>query len=167
MTFPYLLLGAQAAGIATSIFANESQNRIGKAGLGVDRAQLALRMEQETLAATQETLFDLQNLRETLSTQAAIMGARGQRTGVGTAHAITQKSLNAYGQDENARRINKGFRESYLNSMSRLKRIESEGMKAQRGVQLIGQSLNMLDFSSLFGSTGGLSGQTQSGSKGK
>lgn len=151
MAFPYLLLAAQAAGVASSIYGNEQQNRIGKYGARLDQQSMQLRMEQETLAATQETLQDLTNLRETLASQRAIFAARGQNPGQGTAKAIENKSISAFGAEQQARDINKTFRKSYLESMGRLKRVESEGLRAARGVQLLGQSLNMVDFGSLYG----------------
>ena len=154
MAYPFLLLAAQAAGIATNIYAQSQQTKIGRQGLAIDQAQLGLRMEQETLAATQDTLTDLTTLQETLASQRAIFGARGQNPGQGTAKSIEQKSVNAYGADANARRINQTFKKSYMESLSRLKRVEQHGLEAQRGVQLLGQSLNMVDFNSLYGMGG-------------
>ena len=151
MAFPFLLLAAQAAGLAANVYANSQQNKIAGAGGRIDESMLQQRMEQETLAATQETLADLTNLRETLASQRAILGARGQAAGQGTAKSLEQKSIRAYGADAEAKRLNANFRKGYLESVNRLKKVEQSGLKAQRGTQLLGQSLNMVDFNSLYG----------------
>jgi len=151
MAFPFILLAAQAAGIGANLYANRAQNRIESKGLALDEESVKLRMKQESLAAQQETLQDLTTLRETLASQRAIAGARGQNPGQGSIKALEQKSVRAQSTDERMRNLNKSFREKYAESLSRLKRIEHQGTKAQRGVQLLGQSINMFDFNSLYG----------------
>lgn len=151
MNFSYLLLASQAAGLGASIYGISQQNRIEGAGYRLDEESMQLRMDQERLAATQDTLSSLKELRKNLASQRAILGARGQRAGVGSAKAFEQESTRAFGEEQKTKELNQSFRKTYLESLSRLKRIEQQGNRAQRGMQLLGQSLNMVDFSSLYG----------------
>lgn len=151
MAFPFLLLAAQAAGIGANLYANRQQSRIERMGGAIDEQQMKLRMEQEGLVAQQETLYDLKALQETLASQRAIMGARGQNPSQGSAKTIEQASIRAQKEDERVRGLNKGFRKDYMDSLSRLRRIDRAGVKAQRGTQLLGTSLNMFSFNEMFG----------------
>lgn len=151
MAFPYLLLAAQAAGIGVNLYGSAQQNRIESAGYNINEDQLRLRMDQEQLAFQQESLQSLTMLKETLASQRAILGARGQNPGQGTAKAIEQNSVRKQSVDQQAREINARFKKSYLESMARFSRVEQQGSRAQRGTQLLGQSLNMVDFNTLFG----------------
>ena len=70
-----LLLGAQAAGIGLNLYA--ARNAAGQSGIEVDRAQMQVRAEQEQLAFQEANIASLESFAETLSTQRAILAARG------------------------------------------------------------------------------------------
>ena len=147
-TYNAMLLGAQAAGIGAGIYASGQQRRAEAAGAAIDEGALKLRMQQEQLAFTQANIADLNNLAETLSAQRAILGARGQASGSGSAAALANKTIAQYGEDKQSRQLNASFRKDYITSMIRLRRANLGSSRAAYGSSLIGQSMNMFSFNS-------------------
>lgn len=151
MAFPFLLLAAQAAGIATNLYAERSQQRFERTGERLTEAQIGLRMNQEQLANTEQTLYQTEQLRETLASQRAIFAARGQSVGSGSARAITEKSMRAFSQDQQARSISQGFRKHQLESNLRLMNIGTQARQSRRAGRRLLQTMQTFDFNSIFG----------------
>ncbi len=184
MTFPFMMMAAQAVGIGASMYSQNKANRranrsdrttseFDRIGSEMDRMQMETRLQEEQLASSQESLVSLENLREVMATQRAIFGARNQNAGIGTAKAIETRSMNAFNSDEIAKNLSLTFRQNYIKSQMRLANIQGAGRQAQRltakadrrsvrNSNLIGQGLNMFSFNMLgenpFAGKGGVGG---------
>ena len=150
-TYKAILLGAQAAGIATNIFAESRSNRISRMGYEIDQRELGLRMQEEELAFTQANTANLERLRETLATQNAILGARNQLPGQGSALAATNKSLENFAADKTALRLSQSFRKSQLQGLERLAGIKQATSRLESGNKLLAAGLNMFNANELLG----------------
>jgi hypothetical protein len=118
-------------------------------GEELEKQQIQMRMEEEQLASSQESLFNIKRLKEVMSTQRAIFSARGQMAGVGTAGAITAQSENAFNADERARNLSLSFRQNQLKSQMSLYGIKREARASQRTMGYLQQGFNMFSFNSL------------------
>ena len=152
MAFPYLLLGAQAAGIGANLYMNRQASKIESLGYNLDRGEANIKMRQELLIASQQQLSDMRNLQENLATQRAIAGASGVNPGQGSARTIMEASSRAYKEDERIRALNTDFRKGYIESLGRLQRIEQAGLKSNRAAKLISSGLNMFSFNDVYSS---------------
>ncbi len=155
MAIPMILLAAQASGIAMNLWSNRQSNKILAAGTRVEQQELDLRMEQMALQSSEQGLQSSENLREIMASQRAIMGARGQLTGVGSAGAIEQAGLRAFGADERARKLSLSFGQTQLAGQKRLLDINRYGVKAQQGAKLMQQGLDGISFNQMFGQNKG------------
>ncbi len=146
-TYNSILLGAQAAGIATDFYSQRQARKAAQAGYGLDEGELQLRMQEEQMAFTQANTENLERLRETLSTQNAILGARGQMAGVGSALASQTKAVGEYSADKEAMRLSKLFRENQFKGMQRLSKIKQAGSRIESGNRMLQSGLNMFSLS--------------------
>ena len=151
LAYQAMLLGAQAAGIGANIFAAYQQRKMVESGIAVDQGDLKLRMKQEELAYTEANVESLGQLQEVMATQRAIMGARGQNPGVGSALAAANKSVRAQSADQAARDLSKSFRQAQLSGMSGLLNIKKAGARATFGNSLIEGGLSTLDLNTTIG----------------
>ena len=171
MAFPFLLLATQAAGIGIDLIKNsisnraenqayDSKSRFLSYGASLEQKEIDIRMQQEELSASEESLMSLKRLREVMSTQAVIFGARGQKTGTGSALSASQGSINEFNADERARNLSKSFRKLQLEnqkSISKLNHLAGESSiqsaKSRRTLKqtmgLVNKGLNM--FTQSFG----------------
>jgi len=182
---PYMLMASQAAGIGMNMYAQRKaekmtrigekldlmglQNQLQTGAMQFETAQLQLdtRMKEEQLAFTQQALFDTEKLREVMATQRALFSVRGQMGGVGTAAAISNKSVNAFNADERARNLSQLFAKNRISNQKSLLKIQKSafdtgigsqmiglkvgqaGRKAQAGANLMMQGMNMFSFNSM------------------
>lgn len=157
MSYPMLLVGAQTAGFALNIWQTSQANRMIGLGADLDRQSVNLRMQQESLMSSEQAVMNSEKLREVMATQATIFGARGQTPGIGSARAIQQASINAYGADERARQLNLNFRNNQLKAQKYLISIDAYNQKAANSAGLFNSALQGTSFNSLFGQANGLS----------
>ena len=150
-TYKAILLGAQAAGVATNLFAESRANKTSRLGYDIDQRELQLRMQEEELAFTQANTANLERLRETLSTQNAILGARNQLPGQGSALAIQNKSLENFSADKTALRLSQAFRKSQLKGLERLAGIKQASSRIESGNKLLASGLNMFNANEILG----------------
>jgi len=169
MSLPFLLLGAQAAGLAINIFSNKRQNRANNRQLEsytraqeLEEAQIDLRMKQEQLSFEEQGLASVDNLREVMASTQALFASQGRTPGIGTTAAIERRSMTAYNKDVQAQELSKGFREHYYQSqksVSRLtlssKRMDVLGEKMKSKADLFGSAFNMINFSDMADGKGG------------
>lgn len=146
-----LLLGAQVAGIGANLFAARQQNRLTEMGIEADRGNLATQMQQEELAFTEANIASVQNLREVMATQRAIMGARGQNPGAGSALAVANKSIRAHEADKAARDLSKSFRQKQFQNANSLFDIKKAGARSKFGASLLNTGISNLNLNSLIG----------------
>lgn len=109
-------------------------------GSELDMQTVRLQMQQETLAATQASIADTERLGEVMSTQRAILAARGTSAGTGSAGTHAQKTLSAYGQDEKARNMTMNFRKLQGENQLSLMKIHQFG----QGIEQAGNRLNQM-----------------------
>jgi hypothetical protein len=144
--YEFMLLGAQAAGFGMNIFASKAQSRLQKIGNDIDARETQLQMQQESLASTEQSLFNSERLRETLAFQRAIYASRGQSAAQGSAVSNTNSSVRAFNADERAREISLGFRKHQLASGQRLRNIGLQSDRLGRKAKLFEQGVNLLSF---------------------
>jgi hypothetical protein len=127
------LNNAQALSIAREGYgiADENYKNMEEA-LGIEKSFLKTRMEQEALAFTEASAINSEELRGVLSSQRAIMGARGQAQGQGSARAVQEASIHAYGEDERARAISQNFRNLQLKGQAALYDAKSKANELNR-----------------------------------
>ncbi len=151
MNYQAMLLGAQAAGIGVNLLAARTEKRAANAAIEAERSQLKLRAEQEDLAFIEANTASLENLAETLSTQRAILAARGTAAGFGSAYSLAEKSVRAQKADENARKLNKTFQESQMQGLNRLLNIKRAGAQAKFGATLLETGLSAFNLNTSIG----------------
>lgn len=101
----------------------------------MDQRMLNIQLEQSRLSSVESSLRNTENLRQTLSAQRAIFAARGQNIGQGPAAIAGQTSLHAYGRDEQANRLNTGFRELAIKGHQALTEINRGYGLEQTGIE--------------------------------
>lgn len=134
MALPILLLAAQASGMIVDYFGTRNQIRMGRMGRSVEEAGINASIEMTRAESEEASVAAMQNLRQTLASQAAIFAARGTRAGVGSALTISEGSVGEFNQDEKARRMNLLAREAQLragNVLSGLHQLTSETQLGQ------------------------------------
>lgn len=149
MSLAYLLLAAQAAGYATSIYANKRAERYTRLGEQLDRQERELQMQQEALASQEQAVVSSEKLREVMASQRAINAARGVQSGQGSNLAIANRSLNLYNADERARQLSMSFRKHQMDSYNRLYNINAAGRNVKRRADRFTQGINLLSTNSL------------------
>ena len=147
MSFEMLLLASQAAGLATNLWATKRANQFDALGTKMQQRELDMRMQQEQLASSQESLMGMEKLRDVMSSQRAIFAARGQ-TGGGSNYFIGQNSVRAFNEDENARKLSLGFKQYYTKATQNLMGLESTGRRGARNFEAAAKGLNMMSFNS-------------------
>ena len=151
MSYQYLLMGAQAAGYATSIWGTTQANKMLGIGAQLDKEALDLRMQQNTLASTEQAIANQERLREAVGLQAAIFAARGQQGGTGTAGALQTKTLTEFGREERARQLNLLFSNNNIKGQKAAIGMQVAGQKAQNWGGLMNAGLQGISFNRVLG----------------
>jgi hypothetical protein len=154
MSLLYLLMGAQAGGNLVDMFSTSSQIKMARRAAEMEGQQLDLRMQQERLASTERSVFQLEQLNETLASQRALMAARGGTPGVGSALALEQKSIQSFKRDEEARELSLGFMESQIKSQQVVGKMSAAGTAAQLGAGLMSRTFKQVPFSQMMAGDG-------------
>lgn len=161
MSFPFMLMAAQAAGLGVQLYAQKRASRYEKMAVDFEKQELGLRMEQEALQSTERSLFDTEQLRETLASQRAIFAARGGNPGQGSLARVPGASIRAHAADERARSISMGFRKSQIESQMKLLDINRRNNRRERNTSNLLQGLNQFNFNESFGGLFGKKYQKQ------
>lgn len=144
MSLAYILLAAQAAGYATSIYGEKKVERYRRTGEQIDRQERELQMQQEVLASSEQALQNSERLREVMASQRALAAARGVQSGQGSNLAIANRSVSLYNADERARQLSMSFRKHQLDSLNRLYSLNSAGRNVKRRADRFVQGMNLL-----------------------
>lgn len=145
----FILLGAQAAGLAGDIWASSVSSNIAKRGQELEESQMELRIKQDRLASNEQSLFNLEQLAETLATQRALMSVRGGLPGVGSSLAIEAKSIARFNKDEQARELSLEFGTQQKRAQMAVNRIALAGSQAQQGAQIFNKAFDMIPFAEM------------------
>lgn len=137
----FILMGAQAAGAIMSY-------KMEKYAGAIEKQQIGLRLQQETLASNQESLQDLRRLEETLASQRAIMAARGVSSAAGSAQRIQSSSVRAYQRDEEARNLSMGFLKTQRKIQQGMVNVGVYGAKAKIGTKIMGSMMGTMGMTS-------------------
>ena len=151
MSFNFLLLGAQAAGIGLNMYQRRKEQRYQNMGADIEIQDLGLQLQKEQLASSEEAVANMERLRDTLATQRAIYAARGQKVGQGSPVSLMQGQIRAQSYDERARQLSMGFRKYELESKQRLIGLNKTARKSERRTKDFMQGLNLLNFNSIIG----------------
>ena len=149
MSLAYMLLAAQAAGYAASIYGRKQQERYTRMGENLDRQERELQMQQESIASSEQSLYSSEKLRDVLASQRAIAASRGVQAGQGSNLAISEQSKRLQGADERARQLSQSFRKHQMESYNRLHSLNQAGRNVKRRADRFSQGINLLSFNPL------------------
>lgn len=108
------LLALQASGMVVDWLGKNEQVRLGKMGAEIEQAGIASNIQSSRLEAEEASLQSMKALRMNLGTQAAMLAARGTRSGAGSAVFSMNESIGNFNADERTRRINQLGNEAAL-----------------------------------------------------
>jgi len=120
----YLLLAMQAAGMITDYFGTKNQDELMNMGMKVQRAGIESNLYQTRLESQEASLQAMQQLRQTLGSQIAVMAARGTSTAGGSAVSLLNESISNFNSDERIRKLNLLGRENQLRAGSAMSRLQ-------------------------------------------
>lgn len=144
MSLAYILLAAQAAGYASSIYGQKKVEQYTRSGDQLDRQERELSMQQQVLASSEQALQNSERLREVMASQRALAAARGVQSGQGSNLAIANRSVTLHNADERARQLSMSFRKHQLDSLNRLYGLKTEGRNVKRRADRFVQGMNLL-----------------------
>lgn len=129
--FTALLLGMQAAGMVTDYIGTRSQAELMGMGSQLEQLGIESNIYQTRLAAEDESLQSMRNLRKNMGTQLAVMAARGSASGAGNAIGILNESLSNFYADERTRRLNLLGKETALRGQGLISSLNASGEKSK------------------------------------
>lgn len=153
LSFNYFLLGGQAIGLGLQQVGANKASSLARRGTRLEQGQVDLRMQQERLLATQQTVEATENLRAIMASQRAIQSARGQMPGVGSAGAVEQGNLRAYMQDERKRALQSNYTQQQLSAQKQLLGLNNATAQSSIYGDLANKSFENIPFNSLIGFT--------------
>lgn len=127
----YLLLAMQAAGMVTDYIGTKEQARMMGMGSQLEQLGIEANIQQTRLAAEDETLQSMKNLRKNLGTQLAVFAARGTASNAGNAVGILNESLSNFYADERTRRLNLMGKETALRGQGLISSLNASGEKSK------------------------------------
>jgi hypothetical protein len=142
----FILMGAQAAGMIGSVMGESSRVKLAKIGQELDEQQANLRLQQDRIAANEQGLMQLEQLREVLASQRALVAARGGMPGMGSALALEQKSIANFQKDEQARERSLLFASQQQQARTALGRIGVVATQAQAGANMFKGAFSLIPF---------------------
>lgn len=140
----WLLLAMQAAGMVTDYLGTKKQSRTANYGAQLEQQGIEANIYQTRLEAEDASLRALQNLRQTVGTQIAVMSARGTNPGAGSALAFMNESINNFKSDERVRRLNQMGRENQLRAGKVNSMLTSQSENSKLWQSFAGRSINRI-----------------------
>jgi len=144
------LLSLQASGMVVDLYNTFQRKKLIETGKKLEQEAFETNIQAIRLETEQQSVAQLQQLRQNLGTQIAVQAARGNNTGAGSSVFLREKSIGSYGQDERSRRLNLLAKESQLranNIISGLGTLQSE---TELGQAMYGRYLNQINTSKAF-----------------
>ncbi len=108
------MLALQAGGMVVDYLGKSEQIRLGKMGAKLEQEGIESNIQTSRLEAEQSSLEAMKQLRQNLGSQAAMMAARGIRSGSGNAVLFANESVGNFNANERIRNINQKGREAGL-----------------------------------------------------
>ena len=150
-----LLLAMQAAGMIVDYLGTKNQQDMANMGAKIQQAGIEANIEQTRLETEDESLRMLQNLRQTLGSQAALYAARGQRAGVGSALAITENTIGTANADERTLRLNQRGKENALKAGLVISKLDQMGNNSKLWQGFAQRTINRIPIGALSSGGGG------------
>lgn len=142
------LLSMQAAGLVTSWFGKQSQQKTIQLGRKLEQEQFTTNMAAIKLQSAESSLDEMKLVRQNIGSQIAVNAARGNRNTFGGINETTRNFEN----DERKRRMNLMAKESELRAGNILSGLHTAEAESQLGQSLLKDFLNTLPVSSAFDS---------------
>lgn len=139
-----LLLAMQASGMVVDWLGKRDQIRLGKLGNQVDQASINANIASSRLETEDASLQAMKNLRMNLGTQAAMMAARGIRSGQGNAVLFGNESTANFNADERIRKINQAGNEAALKAGSMMANFHQKASESQNWNQFRTNTINKI-----------------------
>lgn len=130
MPFAFLL-ALQASGMVMDYFGNRNQIEMARMGEKITQAGIASDIAMTRLESEDASLQAMKTLRSNLGTQAALNAARGVRSGIGSALAVTTESVSNFNADERLRKLNLSAKEANLKAKSVMSRLHQDSSEAK------------------------------------
>jgi hypothetical protein len=127
----YLLLAMQAAGMVTDYIGTKQQAEMMGMGSQLEQLGIEANIQQTRLAAEDESLQSMKNLRKNLGTQLAVLAARGTASNAGNAIGIMNESLSNFYADERTRRLNLLGKETALRGQGLISSLNAGAEKSK------------------------------------
>jgi hypothetical protein len=83
----------------------EIGNRMIAMGAQLEQNDLSMQMQEQVLASKEQSIFNMDRLRETFASQNVLAATRGVERGAGTQAAMTNTSIKNFNADERAREL--------------------------------------------------------------
>jgi len=155
------LLAMQAAGMVVDYIGNNEQIAMGRLGTKIQQAGIQANIDASRAQAADESVEAMKNLRQTIGSQIAIQAAKGTSSAQGSSATIRADSVNAFNNDERARRMNLLGREAGLRANMVL-----TGMHQLTSETQLGQAMTRRFFDNM-GTTAYLAGSDSKKTPGK
>jgi hypothetical protein len=130
MPFAFLL-SLQSAGMVFDWLGRRNQVEIGRMGERITQAGIESNIQMTRLESEDASLQAMKQLRMNLGSQAAIMAARGTRSGAGTALALSNQSVGNFNADERTRKVNQKAREASIRAGGVISSLHQKTNEAQ------------------------------------
>lgn len=111
---PVVLLAMQASGMIIDYMGKKQQIELSRMGNKIEQAGINRDIQMSRLEAEEGSLEAMRNLRKNLGTQAAMLAARGTRSGAGTAALFGNQSVANFNANEKMRELNQLGKEANL-----------------------------------------------------
>lgn len=141
------LFAMQAAGLVTSFWNANSQEKYIKLGRKLEQEQYSTNLKALQVQSAESSLDEMKVLRQNIGSQIAIQAARGNRGG--SSYAGINKASNTFEDDERKRRMNLMSAESELRANHVLSGLHSLQSETQLGQSLTSTVLNSVQTTSL------------------
>lgn len=143
MPFAFLL-AMQAAGMVIDWYGQRQQMEMGRAGARVEQEGIAANIAMTRAETEDQTVKQMQTLRQTLGTQAAILASRGTRGNAGSALLFSTNSMNDYKTDQRILRMNQLSKEGQLRAQGVISKLHQYSQETQMTQSLTKRMFNMI-----------------------
>ncbi len=144
-----ILLSFQAAGAIYSFSQANSNQKLIRKGRELEKSAFESNLETLRLQSSEESLNEMQALRENVANQIAINAARGVSSGAGSGARGIEKSEQVFNRDEKVRRMNLLVKENQLRANDVLSGLHTLTSETKLGQSLTNQLFQNLPVSSL------------------
>ena len=125
MPFAFLL-ALQASGMVVDWLGRNQQIELSRMGAEIEQAGINANIATSRVQAEDQSLMAMKQLRQNLGTQAALLAARGIRSGAGNAALAPNESIGNFNADQRMARINQLAKEAQYRASGTLSKLHQQ-----------------------------------------